>query len=76
MVIRATVRDVVDALGGVSEVARITGARPSTISAWQARLGHFPPKTYVVMTAALAARGSCAPQALWKMIEPVSGEAS
>ena len=73
MVIR-TVREVIEALGGLAAVARLTGVETGTVSAWQARLGYFPARTYVAMTAALAERGCSAPLALWKMVEPMVGE--
>lgn len=77
-----TVDAVLDALGGVSAVAELTGdfygsdkegrskfkhgAYP-TVHLWK-QTGAFPPKTYVLLITALAERGYTAPPLLWKMI--------
>lgn len=75
MVILESVREVIEALGGLAAVAKLTGVDPGTASAWQTRLGYFPPKTFLVMTRALAERDLSAPASLWKMVpaqEPAS----
>lgn len=64
-----TVREVVDALGGLKAVADLTGVDPGTVSAWQTRIGSFPARTYLVLTAALEERGKTAPAGLWRMAE-------
>jgi hypothetical protein len=68
MVILESVREVIDALGGLAAVAKLTGVDPGTASAWQTRLGYFPPKTFLVVRKALAKRGLSAPASLWKMV--------
>ena len=67
-----TARAVIDALGGYQAVADLMTAagrpiRYSAVGNWAAH-GHFPPRTYLVLTEALAARGHTARAALWKMI--------
>jgi hypothetical protein len=76
-----TVDAVLDALGGVTAVAELTGdfysssrregarkheAYP-TVHYWK-QTGAFPPKTYVLLITALAEKGYTAPPSLWKMI--------
>jgi len=63
---------VIDRLGGNTEVAKITGARAKTVSMWRTVERGFPPETYAVLSAALAARNLQAPLSLWKQIEPAS----
>ena len=63
--------DVIDALGGTAETARITGRSQQAISNWRAR-GSLPPETYLVMQAALAEIGLEAPPAVWRMDAPSS----
>lgn len=62
-----TTSDVIEALGGVSEVARITGAKYPAAYNWT-KFVVFPAKTYVVMQEALAALGCSAPASLWGMV--------
>jgi hypothetical protein len=59
--------DVIDALGGPTEVGRIIHTSGKTV--WQWRNRGFPPTTYLVLTAALALKGYAAPSHLWKMKE-------
>jgi hypothetical protein len=60
---------VVTALGGNPAVAALVGdVKPSAVSNWRRSRG-FPPRTYTVLTDALAARGLQAPASLWKMTE-------
>ena len=54
----------IDALGGTMAVARLTGRVKSAPFKWRKR-GRFPPATYLMMTAALAAKGVFAPAWLW-----------
>lgn len=65
-------RDVVTALGGIEVVGELVGSRPKSVSDWQSRIGSFPPRTYVVMNAALAEQGLSAHPKLWRMIPPAS----
>lgn len=63
--------DVIDALGGSTAVARLTGREGSqAASNWRAS-NSFPANTFIVLTDALARQGYSAPQALWRMVEPV-----
>lgn len=55
---------VIDALGGTSVVARLTGRGPSAVSNWRLR-PRFPPNTYLAMSQALLVQGSFAPAWLW-----------
>lgn len=61
-------REVVDALGGIAAVAVRYQRKPTTVSAWQAKFGTFPPSTYVVMTDDLLLLGYTAPNRLWRQI--------
>jgi hypothetical protein len=62
-----TAEAVVEALGGLEEVCRITGANLKQAWHWHGRAGMFPANTYVVMQRALRARGFEAPARLWNM---------
>jgi hypothetical protein len=62
----ASAREVIDALGGIKDVAVLTGRRPTTVSAWQAKFDSFPPSTYLVMVRALLPLGYTAPASLWR----------
>lgn len=65
-----TTADVVETLGGIAEVAKLTGRKYNAVSNWKA-FGSFPADTYIAMTSALAERGCSAPHYLWRMVEPV-----
>lgn len=62
---------VIDALGGTTAVAELTGSKLNTVSNWRA-FGVFPPKTYLVLINELAAKGHEAPASLWGMKERVA----
>lgn len=64
----ATVKDVVAALGGRGEVARLVEVAPTAISNW-AKSGRFACNTYAVLIDALHAEGMTASPALWAMKE-------
>lgn len=64
-----TTTEVIEKLGGSAEVAKITGRKPNAVSNWHS-FSHFPPDTYLVMTAALRVRGYEAPNSLWRMVGP------
>jgi hypothetical protein len=72
---KATSGDVIDALGGTSAVADLTGSKPSAVSNWRT-FGAFPPKTYLVLIEALAAAKHEAPASLWGMKERATPEAA
>jgi hypothetical protein len=59
-----TTSAVIDALGGTSAVARLTGRGETAPYNWR-YVGRFPPNTYLVMTHALLAKGLHAPAWLW-----------
>jgi hypothetical protein len=75
MPVLSTTDVVIDALGGTTAVARLTGRKsPSAAANWRA-CRYFPPNTYLAMTMALAARGHSAPAWLWRMEEaPIKAE--
>lgn len=61
--------DVIKALGGLPSVVRLTSAKSvQVVSNWR-RFGRFPPRTYLVLTGALAEIGKTAPASLWGMDE-------
>lgn len=62
-----TSSDVIDALGGLTAVARLTGASSGAVWNWRQR--GFPSQTFLILTAALTARGLKAPASLWRMRE-------
>lgn len=62
-----TTKAVIDELGGVSAVAKLTDRQYNAAWNWTS-FEHFPPDTYVVMTEALAAKGHTAPPSLWRMV--------
>ena len=69
---RLAVRDYIDKLGGVQSVAALAHVEPTTASAWQTRLGRFPPDTFVLFRDELRRRGHLAdgeepPLHLWRM---------
>lgn len=65
--------DVMDALGGTSAVARLTGRKPQAACNWR-RFTKFPANTYLVMRRALTERGKSAPPSLWGMSHAVVGK--
>jgi hypothetical protein len=58
---------VFDALGGFAAVAVMTRSKYKAVVNWKSA-NAFPPKTYVVMIAALSERGYAAPASLWGMV--------
>lgn len=60
-----TFEEVVEELGGVSAVLRLTGRRwPSHVSNWK-KAGRFPSDTYLILQEALVKTGATAPPELW-----------
>jgi hypothetical protein len=64
------VTDVVDALGGIPDVAEITGTTRNAVYNWVAA-GQFPTDTYLLIQGELKIRGLVAPDHLWPMRQPV-----
>jgi hypothetical protein len=62
-----TVAEIFDAFG-VNGIMALTGGKHTAVLYYRTS-GKFPPKTYVVLKAALAAIGAEAPDSLWQMIE-------
>lgn len=63
-----TTRDVLDALGGISAVAKLLGKRYTAVHNWAA-YGAFPASTFVVLTAALKRAGYVASPTLWPRMD-------
>jgi hypothetical protein len=57
--------DVVDALGGPTGVARLTGNLPHAIPAWRRKRGLFPSKHYFLIKCALEEQGLVASTTLF-----------
>jgi hypothetical protein len=69
-----TTSAVMDALGGNSPIAEITGRNNKAVSQWR-RFSAFPANTFVILKSALAVKGHTAPDSLWNMTEAPSAEA-
>lgn len=63
-----TTEQVMHALGGTWPVAELTGRKYTAAAHWF-KGETFPPNTFLVMQAALKAKGMKAPAALWRMTE-------
>lgn len=61
-----TAGEVIDALGGTAETARLAGRKSQHVSNWRAA-GRLPAKTFLIIKKELAARGLTAPASLWGM---------
>ena len=64
----ATFDEVVEALGGKREVARICDQDTAAVCNWQRRRGKFPTRYFWVMKGELDARGVDAPLDLWGFV--------
>lgn len=62
-----SVAEVVEVLGGIKEVAKLTHAKKSAALNWLYVSEAFPPNTFKLMNDALEKRGCRAPAHLWKM---------
>jgi hypothetical protein len=63
-----TARQVVDVLGGLAAVCKLTGAAPKSTYHWTGRNGMFPARTHWIMQRELKRRGCSAPPHLWNQI--------
>jgi len=72
--ILTTIDEVIDALDGPKEVAKIVGndTRPATVRMW--RHQGLPSYSFLVLQAALTERGYSAPASLWRVPEPEGWE--
>jgi hypothetical protein len=61
-----TAAAVLKALGGIEQVAQLTGRTYNAVSNWRV-LGSFPANTYLILQSALNAQGQTAPATLWRM---------
>jgi hypothetical protein len=61
-----TANAVVVALGGTRAVAELTGRSDPAVSNWR-KADSFPANTYLLLKAALEAKGVTAPDTLWGM---------
>ena len=62
-----TAAEVIDVLGGLRGVSDLTGSQYKAVANWK-MFNAFPPRTYLIMQAALRRRRRSAPAALWGMI--------
>lgn len=69
-----TTKEIIEFLGGLDEVAKLTGRNKDAAWNWLHRFDTFPANTFVAITSALEAKGCSAPPSLWKMVEPVGQE--
>lgn len=65
----STTTEVMEALGGIPAVMRLTSSKYSAVFNWRS-FQKFPSNTYVAMTNALHEKGLRAPASLWGMKEP------
>jgi hypothetical protein len=63
-----TPREVVEALGGLPAVCRLTKANTKSVYHWTGRAHMFPARTYKKMNDALKKHKAKAPATLWNQI--------
>ena len=63
-----TFDEVVEALGGVGEVGRLTDRSTSAVCNWRRKKQRFPTNLFFVMQQALVARGYAASRHLWGFV--------
>lgn len=63
-----TTAAVIDELGGIAEVAKLTGRKYNAVSNWRV-LGSFPSNTYLILNGELCERGHSAPLHLFRMVQ-------
>lgn len=65
----SSIEEVISELGGFDAVKELTHKNAdSSVRMWKTR-GMFPAKSYLIMKAALHAKGADAPDSLWNMAE-------
>lgn len=64
---------VLEELGGLTKAGELVGATAQTVNHYRIAK-RFPPKTFLVFTEALRAKGFTAPASLWGMVEPAQSE--
>lgn len=64
-----TASEVIDALGGTAETARLTGKKDQHVSNWRA-YGLLPSSTFLILQAELRDRDLSAPPSIWGIREP------
>lgn len=64
----STTREVVDVLGGIAAVCKLTGAHPKSAYHWTGTAAMFPARTHYLMQKLLKQRGCVAPARLWNQI--------
>lgn len=74
MIELTTTSSIIDTLGGNAAVAELTGSNSKAVWNWRG-FDTFPSNTYVVMIAALNAKGIAAPASLWGMRNAAEHEA-
>jgi hypothetical protein len=62
--------EVVEALGGIKEVSRLTRRSASQVCQWRTKFGGFPSEHYLTISKGLLARGYGAPPHLFTFERP------
>lgn len=70
-----TASEIIDALGGTAEVARLTKRGMAAVSNWRAS-GRLPAEFFLIMTQQLTEKFCSAPSSLWSIREPIEREAT
>jgi hypothetical protein len=71
-----TFEQVIDELGGVTAVARLTRRTAPAVCNWRKTRRRFPTTLYFVMQGALKVKGAQAERRLWGFVEPRKARAS
>lgn len=70
-----TANEVIDALGGTTPMARLTGRKLQHVSNWRAA-GRLPADTFLIVNRALGDINETAHPSVWGIKEPAEREAS
>jgi hypothetical protein len=68
-----TTGEVIDALGGSAQLARMLGYSVQRVHNWRG-FPTFPADTFLALNSALHAKGLTAPPSLWSQVEPPARE--